>query len=274
MCVVKCEVMNPPQTPFTDEEVAEIHLKNAPLALAVAQVRYPVIATLANQEFIAPFQERLRSQYPIMRQERQVAMAIGPGGPTTQEHGTVWRLQEQIPGWSVALAPDFLAIETSAYTDRDDFLSRWTEVLGALESLVNPAVYERLGVRYVNRLTGVEATDQLPTFVRDEILGALTIELPESGKVVASATQIHFQLDELQMQARWGRVPENSVLLPGIAPISEISWLLDIDVFSEGMKPFAVDGVVTSSRTQADHAYRFFRWAVTEEFLRRFGGEL
>ena len=263
--------MPAPGTPFTDEEVAEIPLANAPLALVVAQLKYPVIASVANQEFIAPFQELLRSRYPVRRQERQIALAIGPGGPLSQEHGIVWRLQEAEPGWSVALAPEFLAIETSSYTNRDDFIKRWSEAVAALEQVAKPVVYERLGVRYVNRLVGSEALDDLSTLVRPEILGALAIEMPESGSVVASATQIHFKLQDLQLQVRWGRLPENALLTPGLAPSPEASFVLDIDVYSEGMKPFEVDSATRVARSAADHAYRFFRWAVSEDFLKRFG---
>jgi uncharacterized protein (TIGR04255 family) len=230
-----------------------------------------VIASIATPGFIAPFQEWLRSEYPIMRQEQQMAVVFGLQGPAPQANGFVWRLQQAEPGWSIVLGSDSLAIETANYTSRADFMARWKDALTALESVANPTVYERLGVRYVNRLTGVNATEDLQALVRDEIIGALAIELPERSAIESSATQIHFRLGDLQLQVRWGRVPEGALMVPGITPIPEVSFQLDIDVYSEGMRPFSAEGIASSSISAADHAYRFFRWAVSDEFLSRFG---
>jgi uncharacterized protein (TIGR04255 family) len=261
-------------SPFTGAELAEIPLPRAPLALVVAQIRFPVIASIASAEFIAPFQEALRAEYPIMRQEQQMALAFGPQGPIQQEHGILWRLQEADAGWSVVLAPDFMAIETAHYTSRADFMARWDKAMNAVQALANPAVFERLGIRYVNRLTGDDATVNLPRLVRSEILGPLAIELPEASTADSSATQIHFKLNDLQMQVRWGRVPGGLLMAPGVQPVDESSFLLDLDVYMEGITPFDTTRITEISRTSADHAYRFFRWAVEDEFITRFGGQL
>ena len=266
--------MMPPQpSPFADRDLAEIPLSNAPLASVVTQLRFPVITSITSPEFIAPFQEQLRAKYPIMRQERQMGVLFGPQGATHQEQGLLWRLQEADDGWSIILATDSLALETSRYTSRSDFMARWDEALTALEAIATPAVYERLGVRYINRLTGVDATDDLSSLVRSEILGALSIELPESSTIESSATQIHFRLGEKQLQVRWGKTPENTLMVPGVAPLPEVSFLLDIDVYSEGMRSFSVSDISSNSRDAAEHAYRFFRWAVTDEFDKSIRGQ-
>jgi hypothetical protein len=38
--------------------------------------------------------------------------------------------------------------------------------------------------------------------------------------------------------------------------------------------PFAVDRVVEIAKQYAERVYTFFRWAVTDEFLRRYGGNV
>jgi uncharacterized protein (TIGR04255 family) len=51
--------------------------------------------------------------------------------------------------------------------------------------------------------------------------------------------------------------------------------MLDVDVFSEQPgQPFSTDRVIEETRRGAEHAYAFFRWAVLDEFLRRFGGDV
>jgi hypothetical protein len=53
-CEVDWEAMNDAVSmPFGDQPVAEVPLAEAPLDLVVAQLRFPVIAKLSDQDFIA-----------------------------------------------------------------------------------------------------------------------------------------------------------------------------------------------------------------------------
>ena len=254
----------------------EVHLKNAPLVKALAQVRFPVILKLDTPEGIQGFQERLRAQYPVTRQEPHLTMVFGPNGPVpSATQGIVWRMSEVEGPWTVVLARDFVAVETSVYSSRDEFLEKWRVVLDALETLdPAPAVYDRLGVRYVNRLVGDNLIDDLPSLVRTEILGPTNIDRSDA-ELVASVSQSIFRLNSMQVKAGWGMVPGNTVIVPGIDAVSERSWMLDVDVFSEQPgQPFSTDRVIEETRRGAEHAYAFFRWAVLDEFLRRFGGDV
>ena len=261
---------------FTNQQLEEVHLKNAPLVKALAQVRFPVILKLDTPEGIQGFQERLRAQYPVTRQEPHLTMVFGPNGPVpSATQGIVWRMSEVEGPWTVVLARDFVAVETSVYSSRDEFLEKWRVVLDALETLdPAPAVYDRLGVRYVNRLVGDNLIDDLPSLVRTEILGPTNIDRSDA-ELVASVSQSIFRLNSMQVKAGWGMVPGNTVIVPGIDAVSERSWMLDVDVFSEQPgQSFSTDRVIEETRRGAEHAYAFFRWAVLDEFLRRFGGDV
>lgn len=262
---------------FTDRQLEEIHLKDAPLVKVLAQIRFPVIAKIDNPEGIQDFQERLRTRYPVTRQEPNFTMVLGSAGPVqSATQGVLWRMSEVDGPWTVVLARDFVAVETSRYSSRDEFLSRWREVLDALESLdPAPAVYDRLGVRYVDRLVGDAYIEDLPKLVRTEILGPTNLDRSDDAELVASVSQSIFRLNAMQVKASWGIVPINSVIVPGIETVPERSWLLDVDAFSELQgQPFSVERVVEETRRGSEHAYAFFRWAVLDEFLRRFGGEV
>ncbi len=261
------------ENPFGEEPIPEIHLSEAPLVDVVAQLRFPAIASIGNQDFIAPFQDAVRDTYPIMRQEHQITVVVSPEGVTQQPQGQVWRLSGVDDGWSIALAPNFVAIEAKHYTSRDDFFTRWERVVTALAELATPAVIDRIGVRYVDRLEGANALEDLANLVRPEVYGALAIGQPPGGEFVASISVAHFRLDGLEMQTRWGRVPEGTAI-PGVDPVDGPSWFLDVDAYVDKQQPFAVPTVMETSLYAADHAYRFFRWTVTQEFLRRFGGQL
>jgi hypothetical protein len=59
-----------------------------------------------------------------------------------------------------------------------------------------------------------------------------------------------------------------------VEPIEEPSWLLDIDAFPGDTRALHVDATVTQARSFAERRiYSIFRWAVTDEFLRRSVGK-
>lgn len=256
--------------PFAEEPLEEIALDPAPLRRVLAQLRFPPVASIANEAFIGPFQERLRAKYQLLRPETTVEAVFGPEGVVQQNTTKVWRLHDIEEQWSVVLAPSFVTLETTAYRSRDDFVDRFREVLDAFHAMADPPpalVYERIGVRYVNMLTGSDATSKLRGYIRSEMYGPLAIEMTDGMEFIANVSQAHFQLDGPQMQARWAKLPPNAIAVPDVPPVDEPTWLLDIDVFFEGRAPFDPADVVASARHAATHAYRFFRWAMNESFI-------
>lgn len=256
-------------SPFAEDELEEVPLSPAPLVKVLAQLRFPPVASIAKQSYIGPFQEQLREQYPILRPESYIAAAANSEGVVSQHSMTVWRLQDMEQSWSVVLGTDFVAVETVAYESRDDLIGRLLEVFGALCSLADPQpvlIFDRLGIRYINRLTGTDV-GQLAMWVQPELQGPLSIPLPRGAKFVSAIGQTHFEFDGPQMQARWGKLPPAGFFLPGVDAVDEESWILDIDVFFEGPTSFDPSDAAESARGAAKHAYGFFRWAMSEEFI-------
>jgi uncharacterized protein (TIGR04255 family) len=58
-------------------------MSNAPLAQALAQVRYPLIADFESMQGIAPLQRELHGTFPYMQQEKvqELSFVGGPPGP-------------------------------------------------------------------------------------------------------------------------------------------------------------------------------------------------
>ena len=68
-------------------------------------------------------------------------------------------------------------------------------------------------------------------------------------------------------------LPPGATIDPAaIEPVAERSWILDLDVFSDRPATFSVDRLVDETKHFAEREYTFFRWAVTPEFLRKYGG--
>jgi uncharacterized protein (TIGR04255 family) len=266
--------MNRNMTPF-GPSVSEVPLTRAPLVNVIAQVRFPAVMKIEDNSFVANFQEEIRADYPILRPERQLGVMIGPGGAQPQDAGTVWRFETKDPdAWQVTLAPTFVALSAKRYTRRSDFLARLTVVLHALEGWLHPNVCDRIGVRYVDRLTG-DQLPQLARLVRSEVLGIAGDEtLLGNADVVHTLSDTLFRLDDgSQLRGRWGRLPAGATYDPGIEPAPKPSWVLDLDHYTSQPEDFDLAAIAGKAAEFCDRVYTFFRWAVTDAFLDEFGAK-
>ena len=272
-------VVNTADTPLVGPPPAEVPLRNAPLVKVLAQLRFPLIASIEQRSFVAPFQEAIRRDYPILRPEESRGIALGPSGLIGEARpNRLWRFNQVEGAWRVTLAPDFVSLETTSYSSRDDFINRLLVVLEALREHVDPRVVDRLGVRYIDRVSGPILRD-LPTLVRPEVLGVLGSPLAGQAQRAISENVFILPDGSGQVMIRWGLVPAHSTIDPGLVdPIDGASWLLDADAFrlfqaeSAGSHQFRVDQIVDQARGFAERIYSIFRWAVTDQFLQRYGG--
>lgn len=259
------------EDPLTSPSPIEIPLENAPLVRVIAQVRFPTVLTIEQRDFVAPFQEGIRSTYPVLRQEQAQGVVVTPAGVTPVKPQTAWRFSDVAEHWRVSLTPEFLALETTKYTSRADFLERLRTVVAVLDEHVEPKLIDRVGIRYIDRISGV-AVDDIVNLVRAEMRGITGTSV--AARALHALTETMFELDHAHMVARWGLLPPGVTIDPtAIEPAPEKSWILDLDMFSASPVPFGVDRVVDDARRFAERIYTFFRWAVTDDFLRRYGGK-
>ncbi len=250
--------------------VASIPLPDSPLVFVVTQIRFPLVASINDPVFIGPFQERIRRTYGDLRQDQEILLTLGPDGATNQQQGSVWRFSDEPGGWEVALAPEFIALATHRYTSRSDFMGRLGALLEAFDAWLKPSKVRRVGIRYVDRI-GENHLDSIDRLVRREVLGPLHTGDPPGGHLKQTLTDSEYQFaDEAGMRARWGVLPPKATFDPAIDPWEKPSWILDIDAWLSE-RPFDPDAIRRQVQTLSDRIYRYFRWAVTEDFLTTFG---
>lgn len=266
--------MNPQTDPLTTSLPAEVPLPNAPLVRVIAQVRFPSVLSIEKRDFVAPFQEAIRARYPILRAEQTRGVLLGPEGSVPMAPAVTWRFTGLDKKWRVSLATDFAAIETTAYESRSDLLARLEEVVRALEVHVGPKTVDRLGVRYIDRVTGA-AVNEIGRLVRPEVLGVAGTPVAQHASHTLSEALFSLPDQPAELRARWGLLPPNATVDPAaIEPIEEPSWILDLDIFNSTPQPFEASSILSDARIYAERTYSFFRWVVTDEFLRLFGGEV
>ncbi len=255
--------------------VREVPLPRAPLVFVVAQARFERVASILSEEFIGGFQEAIRGSYPKMRREQQSSVLIGPDGRLlTTDAGTVWRFDEHPERWQVALSPDSVALSTTSYTSRSDFIARLAAVLAAAQRHLGLRFCDRLGVRYVDRVTGDDLLDRLADLIADEVRGVVGAPLGEAGaEQIHSFSDTTYCLpDNTELHARWGVLPAHATLDPAIAAADVRSWVLDLDAYTRTQESFDATALTTRAEGLCKRIYRFFRWAVSEDFLVAHGG--
>ena len=269
--------MNNPQ-PLTPTPTPEVPLPQAPLVRVIAQARFPAILAIRNPDRVAEFQEILRTTYPVLSQDQVHNIELTGGQTPNVRQCLIWRLADRDARWRVSLGVDFVALETSLYESRNDFLCRLAAVLSATEATFQPALANRLGLRYIDRLTD-EAVDRVGDLIRPEVLGIIRpprdphFALGES--VIHQMTEVQFLVrDGACVQGHWGLLPRNTTYDPNaLEPVDKRSWVLDLDMFTAVSKPFASEELLTIAESFAECIYWLFRQTVTEEFLRFYGGQ-
>ena len=256
--------------PLTDPIPAEVPLPNAPLERVIAQVRFSSILKIEQREFITAFQDSVRDTYPSLEHDLTQLLALGPDGMIPKETSTRWRFIDVSGQWTVSLAPEFVAIETTHYTSRADFFDRFATVLEQVHAHFKPGLVERIGVRYIDRIEA-DGLAEIATLVRAELAGVL--RTPFRAAAVHALSEHIFEVDSARLLARWGILRAKGTVDPAaIAPIEDPSWLLDLDMFKAAKQPFDPAAIVAEARGYAERIYCFFRWAVTPAFLTRYGG--
>jgi uncharacterized protein (TIGR04255 family) len=263
--------MNATMDPLEAPLPAEVPLSDAPLVRVIAQFRFPEILSVEQREFVAPFQEAIRKTYPILRQEQTQGILLSLSGSASAKPQIAWRFSDTEGQWRVSLTPEFLALETTKYVSRSDFFGRLKVLAEALDEHIEPSQLDRLGVRYIDRITG-DAVDDIAKLIRSEVRGITgTIA---ATHVVHALSESMFELPNARVLARWGCLPPGATVDPAaIEPASEKSWILDLDMFSTAPVPFVVEDIVVEAQRYAERIYTIFRWVVTDDFLLRYGGK-
>ncbi len=266
------------------------HLARAPLAQALAQVRFPLRARLQSLEGVAGLQERLEERFPEMREQQvhEVALVIGPAGPAEAGSGTSrsW-VFTSAQGPTLVLAPDSATLSAgSEYEGVEQFGELFATVLQALTEEAGVRTCDRLGVRYLSIAeTSPGDPSAWRTWFRPELIGWPGGEVLTNGtSVVASMMQTQLSappVGELsgppvavQAIVRHGFVPVNSVV-PGVPPIvlQNGAYLLDFDLFVPGAQPFEALELTSQFRSLHAQIDKFFRWTLTDTGADHFGLE-
>jgi uncharacterized protein (TIGR04255 family) len=235
------------------------------LRLVIAQIRFPVLFRFEDKSFLAPFQEAIRSEYPKISQEHQMAMKIsGKGVESAGE--TMWRFSERQGAWSVLLAQGALTIECRKYTNVDDLAARFERLLVAARDHLEIQDRTRLGLRFVNefRVNGAAVMSDWSKLLNHKFVGfAGAPELLE-GSVGQAFQEIRSIRADGTLVIRHGLLTGTTVEARPNEPAANVGPfdLHDLDYFNEAEEALDPTSTIAVMRRYNDSIYQMFRWAL------------
>lgn len=213
-------------------------LSKAPLVLVLAQVRFSPL--MAMGDYISKIQDSLRrSGYPVNNTSQVQEISFGPQGPKSSINWR-WEFLSKERTHSVVVNEGFAVVQTSAYTDFDEFQKRVLDAVQTISDVVGGLLVTRIGLRYVDLIRPLEG-ETWDVYVQPGMRGFSGKQYstpPLQLHQVTGATpagQMHVRL----LQNRKGvflppdLVPEGLAFrIPEQAP-NELFTILDIDHFTE-----------------------------------------
>lgn len=237
-------------------EAERIELKEPPLELVVCQLRFPTVVALAANQPPEELQRRLRTSYPVAGREHTARVEMGFGTAPQTSTSTIWRFEDRASQWTVSLGQDFLALETRSYRRFEEFIERFMGVFGTLRELYTIELRERLGLRYLDRIS-CERQPQLPPNWPERIRQEM---IPLRGLRGPSVTQ----LGNLEARFAFGDnflAVRSFFLDNGFAGTPRDELILDFDCYTD--QRGELEGIADLLRTFRQHNYNAFRWAMS-----------
>lgn len=237
-------------------------LGNAPLKLALAQMRFPRQLGLSEAD-ARPIQKGLAQRYPQPSVGRTAELVLKPAGVSSSgETEPVFQFRADDQTWTVTLTPNSVSLETTSYLDFADFAARWAELLGVVDDALSLVRQERIGLRYINELPcdPSPGPDDIRRLVREELVGAVGAH-PRTGRLLSSMHEQRFAQDPGVCTLRYGLVRKQP---------NEAAYVLDMDFYDEQQRDFDLDTQMRLLGGFNDGAYDLFKWAMPLELFATF----
>ena len=228
-------------------------LKNPPVYLTVAQVRFNSILKLA--EFVPDIQERFRkAAYPDYVPHAAVSLKldIEDGQVTpTPTHQQRYMFGNAAKTHSFTLDANALTLHSTEYGQFESFSEEFLKGLARLHEVVGLAFIDRVGLRYLDRVVPL-TSEELAKYLVPEALG-LTARL--GGTLGHSLCETRTEQDGIKLVSRTVTLTSPLILPPDLMPLlgvevaerfkahTGLNAVLDNDGFFEGREEYSAETV-------------------------------
>lgn len=253
--------------PFTGDTGRQVRLENAPLALVLLQVRWPSHSQFERdfEALALDFGDGLE-EFPLFDRIHENGVQITPEGVSAIEGATAYRWRSIDDVWTVSLTRNFVSLYCSPhagyqFSEMRDHLGRVVELM---ETVLRVKRLDRVGLRYVNRISQPDVMSALNEVFDSRVLGHAGLQDIDGVQHLSSASQATYQVEEILFQTRSGLIPAGQTVDQAIPPLNGPSWVLDIDASVNQNMIFDAERLGAMISRLADVDYDFFRLVVKD----------
>lgn len=249
---------------FSDKERCQY--RHNQLADVICQLRFPQILTI-NATPPADFQEEIRNDFPIYSSRVELPnpkLTGAPGNLHIEKQSTInnYQFTSADGHWRVNLTSSFISLACNHYTNWEDFAKKLDGPLAAFIKIYKPALFERIGLRYLNSFSRKELNLEDTPFC--DLFQPCYLGLLSNDDVSEFATTRSSVDAEISIQ---GGCKAKIHAGPGIVKKNgqtekEVKFILDQDLFMSGNIP--VNYSAGALETLHSQAYPIFRGAITD----------
>jgi uncharacterized protein (TIGR04255 family) len=153
--------------------------RNSPLQYVVLEIKYPYAPRLRQNSTRDAILIDLDDVLPIVTQQQHVTMSGTVGGPVNQQVEQVPHAFNAARTTRLAITASALTLDTTDYTNFEEFRKLANHCLEALSKHASPAAIERVGLRYVNEIRvpdPVKDARDWSGWVADALVAAASID--------------------------------------------------------------------------------------------------
>lgn len=212
------------------------------LAMVLTQVRYPSLARLEDR--IPDFQEALRSDYPLFRQETGFEIVIKEGAAETRPAGHAYRFSSIDENWSIVVTKDFATLESRNYNNVDDLTERVSVIWREIQQKLDPQYQLRFGLRFINefRVDFAKTYSDWRGLLNEQLMG-MDPEKTFNATVEQFVAELLMPRDDYKLAVRRGFLTGTTT--PHLAGKEHNGpfYLLDLDCASDDKTAFEANPV-------------------------------
>ncbi len=176
--------------------------RRPPLVYVVAELVISPYYSMTGK--VPDLQDNLRSSFPRTLEAKEII--VDGAKPSPQP---LWQLVSADKKHGVQLGTRAISLHATSYAQSSDFLSRWAEVLDAIQNANLGAFVERAGLRYIDLIVPTEGRSPAD-YLADGLKG---IE-PEGARSTGSMWAAAFQFDGSLVNLRVAAPAPQGLLLP------------------------------------------------------------
>lgn len=265
----------------TDESLPmydQVIFNNSCLELCLAQLKYPPIQRFQDDTYMLGIRDALATEYPLVATEQAMNIVVSPQGVIGQTPGaSMLRFTSIDSRWSVLLSHELISLETREYSHVNEFSTRFSSILGHVNTHFKPRHQLHFGLRYINEFRYPQG-DSYETWARllnPDLLGLGARGVP-GGRVEQTISEVRTRRSDGSLLVRHGFL-QGTTIIPtqNHPPKTGQFYLLDLNYYDETPVTFDVQSPIEQMQRYNDILYRFFRWSIGESELYQYlRGEL